>query len=59
MPLRFIFAKPVAVEQDIGHPPHPTLGEIVDKLNENKLEPALQCDAALRERRVVRVEIRP
>ncbi len=59
MPLRFIFAKPAAVEQDIGHPPYPALGQIVDKFNEGRPGRVARCDPALRGRCAVRVEVLP
>lgn len=59
MPLRFIFAKPAAVEQDIGHPPYPTLGQIIDFLNEGRPNSVVRCDPGLRGRCVIRIEVLP
>lgn len=59
MPVRFIFAEPVATEQDTGQPLFPTLGEVIDKLAEEKPDMAVNCDPDLRDRRVGRVEVLP
>lgn len=56
MTLKVIFAEP-AIEQDTDQPPLPTLGEIVDRLAEERPEIAFAFDPAWRDRHVAKVEI--
>ena len=57
MSVRFIFAKPVAVEQDTGQAPLPTLGEIIDKIAELKPDVVVHYDLSLGDMRVLSVEV--
>lgn len=56
MTLMVIFAEPAA-EQDTGRPPLPTLGEIVDKLAEERPEMVLEFDPTWQNRRVAKVQV--